>query len=356
MNSSGSVSRSELKSRLRRYPTVSLMERPTPLHRLEHMSATLGIDLWLKRDDLTSLGLGGDKPRKLEYELARAVEAGADVLVTCGSAQSNHARLTTAAARRLGLDVTVVLSRDDHAFLQGNLLTVHLMGADVVLAETADHWDLTSDVDAALQRLRDEGRSPYFVPVSGTTPHSCLGYVDGALELLDQLDDVGVEPDVVVVPFGTGGIFTAYLTTMRALGIPSHLVGISVNRVEAECRENLDQWWGELAALLDLPSNHAPSGFTIDDGYVGREYGDATPECLDAMTHMGSTEGILLDPVYSGKVFAGLEGHVRAGSIMPDATVVMLHSGGGPATFAYSEEIGAHLQALTTKPAPPNRS
>jgi 1-aminocyclopropane-1-carboxylate deaminase/D-cysteine desulfhydrase-like pyridoxal-dependent ACC family enzyme len=266
--------------------------------------------------------------------------------VTCGSAQSNHARLTAAAARHLGLDVTVVLSRDDHAAVQGNLLTVHMMGAEVVLADTADHWDLEADVTAVCERLREAGRTPYFVPISGTTPHSCLGYVDGALELLEQLEAARMMPDVIVLPFGTGGIFTAYLMTLRALGLATRLVGVSVNRPEAECLANLDHWWRSLSDLLEPPSGIERGDYTIEDGYVGREYGDATPECLDAIFHMASTEGILLDPVYSGKVFAGLKGYVRERSIAAGSRVVMLHSGGVPANFAYHAEWEAYLRGI----------
>jgi 1-aminocyclopropane-1-carboxylate deaminase/D-cysteine desulfhydrase-like pyridoxal-dependent ACC family enzyme len=333
----------ELRSRLSNYPTVSLMERPTPLQTLAHAGLELGIDLWLKRDDLTSLGLGGDKPRKLEYELARAMAEGADVIVTCGAAQSNHARLTTAAARRLGLDAVVVLSGDDHAELQGKLLTVHLMGARVVVADTEDHWGLDEDVAAAMADLRDEGRTPYFVPISGTTPHSCLGYVDGALEFIEQANRQGLEPDVVVLPFGTGGIYSAYLLTLRALGIPTRVLGISVNRPEAECAANLDHWWNALVVLLDLPADLDQGAYEIDDGFVGRAYGDATEACLDAIVDLATWEGVILDPVYSGKTFAGLQGHVVSGSIAPGATVAMLHSGGVPANFAYHEEIAEHL-------------
>jgi 1-aminocyclopropane-1-carboxylate deaminase/D-cysteine desulfhydrase-like pyridoxal-dependent ACC family enzyme len=260
--------------------------------------------------------------------------------------------LTTAAARHLGLDVTVVLSRDEHAAVQGNLLTVHMMGAEVVLAETSDHWDLSADVDAVCDRLRAEGRTPYFVPISGTTPHSCLGYVDGALELLDQLDSEGVVPDVIVLPFGTGGIFTAYLMTLRALGHSTRVVGISVNRPGSECAAYLDHWWEALEELLALQPGVTADNYQLDDGYVGRAYGDATPACLDAIMTMASTEGILLDPVYSGKVFAGLEGHVRSGAIAAGSTVVMLHSGGIPANFAYHAELEAHMQAHPP-PSPP---
>lgn len=335
-----------LRAVLDGYPTVSLMEGPTPLQPLPHLGADLGIDLWLKRDDLTPLGLGGDKPRKLEYELAQAVEAGADVIVTCGSAQSNHARLTSAAARKLGLDVVLVLSNDQHAQVQGNLLTVHLMGGEIVMADTADHWDLDRDVDAVCERLRGEGRNPHFVPISGTTPHSCLGYVDGALELIEQMSVRNLEPDVIYVPFGTGGIFTAYLLTMRSVGIDAELAGISVNRPVERCEENLDHWWAALSDLMGTDPGLARGGYTIDDRYVGSGYGDATTGCLDAIVAMARREGILLDPVYSGKVFAGLLGHAAIEQFDDGATIVMLHSGGIPANFAYHREIIDHLERL----------
>lgn len=336
----------ELRSVLQTYPTVELMEGPTPFHPLLHMGADLGIDLWLKRDDLTPLGLGGDKPRKLEYELAQAVQAGSDVIVTSGSAQSNHARLTSAAARRLGLDVVLVLSNDQHAQLQGNLLTVRLMGGEIVMVDTDDHWDLDEEVAEVCDRLRAEGRTPHVIPISGTTPHSCLGYVDGALELVEQLIARDVVPDVVFTPFGTGGILAAYLLAMRSVGIVTDIVGISVNQPLEQCAESLDVWWTALGELMGSDPALDRGSYTIDDGYVGREYGDATPECLDAIVSMARREGILLDPVYSGKVFAGLVDQVAQGRVAQDATVVMLHSGGVPATFAYHAEIAAHLEIL----------
>ncbi len=333
----------DLRVVLDTYPTVELMERPTPLHQLTHLGADLELDFWLKRDDLTSLGLGGDKPRKLEYELARAVQDRADVIVTYGSAQSNHARLTSAAARKLGLDVVLVLSNDDHAQLQGNLLTVHLMGGEVVMVDTNDHWDLEEDVAAVCDRLRAEGRTPHVVPISGTTPRSCLGYVDGALELIEQLVARDLKPDVIYTPFGTGGIFTAYLLTMRSVGIDTELIGISVNRPTDQCEEQLDQWWNALSDLMGSDHDLDRGNYTIDDRYVGREYGDATSESLDAIVSMARREGILLDPVYSGKVFAGLLGHAAAGRFEQGETIVMLRSGGAPANFAYHAEIAAHL-------------
>lgn len=328
---------------LARYPRETLTRTPTPFDRLPHASARLGLDLYLKRDDLTDLALGGDKPRKLEYEVAKARASGATVLVTCGSAQSNHARLTTAAARRVGLGATLVLSRDDRRVFQGNLLTVYLMGADIRFADTADHWDLEHHAQAVCDELRAGGETPYYIPVSGSTPLSCLGYVRAGLELADQMATAQVQPAAVYTPFGTGGIFAGVLSALRERGIGCPVIGISVNRTVDRCRESLDTWWAAIAELLDLDPARPQGPTEIHDRFVGQGYGDATEDCLDAILLMAETEGVLLDPVYSGKVLAGLCAHQREGRWQPDQPVVMLHSGGAPALFAYHEEIRAHL-------------
>lgn len=329
---------------LSQYPRENLTRRPTPLDYLTHLSKELNIELYLKRDDLTDLALGGDKPRKLEYEIAQAKANGADMLVTCGSAQSNHARLTTAAARKLGLDCALVLSRDQFQAFQGNLLTVYLMGAQVEFVETEDHWDLEEHALNLCEKLTKEGRRPYYIPVSGTTPHSCLGYVDCGLELADQIEQRGLEFDAIYTPFGTGGIFTALLMTLRERGILSPMVGISVNRDLKTCEEYLEKWWTALSELLERDAQAERGEFEIQDGFIGKEYGDPTEAGLDAIMLMARTEGILLDPVYSGKVLAGLIAQQQAGRWTKGQRILMLHSGGVPALFAYHEAIRAHLE------------
>ena len=294
-----------LEDVLERYPRVSLTRLPTPLQALPSLSAKLGPRLFIKRDDLTDLTLGGDKPRKLEYEVARAQAQGADTLVTCGSSQSNHARLTTAAARKVGMECVVILSRDQYQEFQGNLLTVYLMGAQVHLVETSDHWDLEPHVQSVYQSLLAQGRKPYIIPVSGTTPHSCLGYVRCGLEISSQVAEQGLHLDAVYAPFGTGGIFTALLLSLRELGITCPLIGISVNQKQASCYEQLEVWWRDICRLLDRDPQRPRGMFEIHDEFIGREYGDPTEACLDAIMLMAQTEGILLDPVYSGKMMAG---------------------------------------------------
>ena len=204
-----------IEDALNSYPRVSLTRLPTPLHPLPHLSTRLGLSISIKRDDLTDLVFGGDKPRKLEYEVAQALAHGADTLVTCGSSQSNHARLTTAAARRVGMQCAVVLSRDRYEAFQGNLLTVYLMGAQVHLVESSDHWDMQQQVLDLCETLRSQGHVPHSIPVSGTTPHSCLGYIRCGLEIASQITEQGLHLDAIYVPFGTGGIFTGLLLALR---------------------------------------------------------------------------------------------------------------------------------------------
>jgi D-cysteine desulfhydrase family pyridoxal phosphate-dependent enzyme len=333
-----------LEDVLESYPRVSLTRLPTPLQALPSLSAKLGPDLYIKRDDLTDLTLGGDKPRKLEYEVARARAQGADTLVTCGSSQSNHARLTTAAARKIGMQCVLILSRDQYQALQGNLLTVYLMGAQVHLVETSNHWDLEPHVHGVCQSLLAQGKKPYIIPVSGTTPRSCLGYVRCGLEIAQQLAEQEITLDAVYAPFGTGGIFTALLVSLREQGITCPLIGISVNQKQELCYEHLEKWWLEICRLLDRDPRRAREAFEIHDEFIGHEYGDPTEECLDAILLMAQTEGILLDPVYSGKMMAGFLAHHAAGRWSAGQHILLLHSGGVPALFAYAKVISAHLQ------------
>jgi len=329
---------------LERYPRFALTRLPTPLQALPSLSNRLGLQVFIKRDDLTDLGLGGDKPRKLEYEVAQALAQEADTLVTCGSSQSNHARLTTAAAHRARMQCVVVLSRDEYEAFQGNLLTVYLMGAQVHLVEAPHHWDLELYMSEVCQELVAQGKKPYVIPVSGTTARSCLGYVRCGLEIVNQLAEQKITLDAIYAPFGTGGIFTALLLSLREQGVNCPLIGISVNQKQVWCEERLETWWSGLCSMLDCDPRRSRGVYEIHDVFIGRGYGDPTEECLDAIMLMAQTEGILLDPVYSGKMMAGFLAHQTAGRWSSGQRILLLHSGGVPALFAYSKELEAHLK------------
>lgn len=242
------------------------------------------------------------------------------------------------------MDCVVVLSRDDYQAFQGNLLTVYLMGAQVHLVEASDHWDLEPAVDRVCRSLQAQGKKPYVIPVSGTTPQSCLGYVRCGLEIAQHMREHDLQLDAIYVPFGTGGIFTALLLALREQGITCPLIGISVNQPLPFCYEQIETWWTELCRLLECDSQRPRGVFELHDEFIGRAYGDSTEERLDAIMLMAQTEGILLDPVYSGKMMAGFLAHQAAGRWAPKHRILLLHSGGVPALFAYAKELQEHFK------------
>jgi D-cysteine desulfhydrase len=298
------------------FDRVVLTRTPTPLQHLPYLSAQLGLTVRLKRDDPTDLALGGDKPRKLGYELADPVREGADWLVGCGSAQSNFARLLAAAARGLGLGCSVVLAMGEHREDQGNLLVVRLMGAEVHLVNTEDVWDLDAACQVLCEDLRRRGHRPHFVPVSGTTARSCLGYVGAGVELSLQLDDLGLH-HAVYVPFGTGGIAAGMAVGLREAAQEVPLIGCSVNRPARVCVALFNDWVCQIEALLELQ----PSSITIDarDDQLGEGHGKVTHACLGAIYDFARFEAILLDPVYSGEVGASFLADARSDRWARDA-------------------------------------
>ena len=329
----------------RRIPLVSL---PTPLESLDRLGAALGMrpgSLWAKRDDVTGLALGGNKARKLEYLCADAVAQGCDTLVTGGGQQSNHVRMTAAAARKLGLDCVVVVSRrparhahgqrparrdvrpDDHLGRSDR----HLGRSNGANQLSNRHWTTSPSSTPSTppaRRLAAEGRRPYGTPIGGASTVGALGYVRAALELEGQADIMGGPAEIVVVASGSGG---THAGLAAGLGDHSRILGIDVG-----ARPDLDTCLPdkarEAAALAGLPS---PAGEpTVDHRHFGRHYADHTDSCRDAILLAARTEGLVLDPVYTGKAMAGLIAARREGRIGPDTRTVFIHTGGAPGLFA----------------------
>lgn len=326
----------DLAKKIQKYPRFNLTRLPTPLDHLEHLSDKLGLEVYLKRDDLTDLALGGDKPRKLEFEIAKALADGCDTILTCGSAQSNMVRLTTAAAIKAGLKTVAVLSNDKYTSLQGNLFVSTLMGTEIHMIETGDHWDLDNSTSIVMNELIADGRKPHFIPVSGTTPLSCLGYVNCGIEIVEQMQDSGLDFNYVYTPFGTGGIFASLLYAFHFHQKESKFIGISVNRGLQECHENIKTWWDGINDLMGSKEK-LPSNFDVSEDFIGKGYGDPTSACIKAIKVMAVTEGILMDPVYSGKMFSGFLDHHEKGYFAGVDKVLLIHSGGVPALFAYAD-------------------
>ena len=212
------------------------------------------------------------------------------------------------------------------------------------LNDTGDMPSFMEKIKEGLEELKAKGLKPYFVPVSGSTPLSSLGYVRGGLEMIRQLDELNVKLDAVYTPFGTGASFTSILMTMRDKGIECPVIGISVNRKGERLRENLEHWWSSVSELLKQDPARDRGKYEIYDEFVGREYGDPTEACLDALMKMARTEAVLLDPVYSAKTFSGFLAHHKEGRWKKGDNILMVHTGGVPAIFAYHKSIEAHLK------------
>lgn len=330
----------------RRTPLVHL---PTPLEPLDRLGAHLGMApgcLWVKRDDVSGLAGGGNKARKLEYLCADALARGCDTLVTGGGRQSNHVRMTAAAANRLGLACTIVLNAERPAVPTGNLLLDELLAPEIVWVGGGpvelDYYGIEAAiVDTASRLAEEKGCRPYPIPIGGASAVGALGYVQAGLELRRQGPDV----DLVVVADGSGGTHAGL-----AAGLGDHR---SVYGVDVGARPDLDDTVpakaAEAARLAGLPEpvgEPGPSGLpaaVVDHDHVGSGYAAATDECREALQLAARLEGLILDPVYTGKAMVGLIAGVRSGRIPSEARVVFLHTGGMPALFApgYGEWLRA---------------
>ncbi|RVU15115.1 D-cysteine desulfhydrase [Streptomyces antnestii] len=321
------------------FPRSSLGHFPTPLEPMERLTATLrrsgpAPNLWIKRDDCTGLATGGNKTRKLEYLVADALQRGADTLITSGAIQSNHVRQTAAAAARTGLACAVVLEhavdRDDDYTGSGNILLDGLFGAEIV-----DRLPAGSDMEMAAQEVaavyRARGNTPYVIPIGGSNAIGSLGYVDCAAELAQH------EIDITSVVLGTGsaGTQAGLLAGLRSLGSDTDVLGVCVSRTEEAQRKLVHELTVEVLELLGSTDGLPAERVRADDRFVGDGYGIPTAAMVDAVTLVARTEGILLDPVYTGKAMAGLLGNIAEGKFGPDDNVVFLHTGGSAGLFGY---------------------
>ncbi len=303
---------------------VSLGVFPTPIHKLENISRILGTQVYIKRDDMTGLGLGGNKVRKLEYLLAQAKAQGAQVVFTTGGAQSNHAMLTAAAARKMGMEPILILKKRGVTARKGNQLLEHLMGVDVRFMDT-DSYD---DIYAEMERVgREMGRPYYKIPCGGSNALGTLGYVDCVREIREQ----GMAFDHIICAEGSGGTM-AGLALGAKLHMPrARVMGMMVDDDPFE--EITLRLMREAAALLGESISISRDDFDLRD-MCGPGYAIASEEGNAAVSMMAENEGIFLDPVYTGKAFAGLVAMAKEGAFKPDDRVLFLHSGGAGGLFA----------------------
>jgi D-cysteine desulfhydrase family pyridoxal phosphate-dependent enzyme len=329
----------ELLARLDAHPRVALGETPTPLHRLERLSTELSRPVFVKRDDLLGPALGGNKTRKLEYLMAEARQQEARRVVTFGGLQSNHARLTAAAASLLGMEAHLLYFERRPKSLTGNLLLNQLLGARMHFFPLASRRPRPRSLEGTIRLARLLARlrvgPHYFIPVGGHTWVGALGYVRAALEVDEQARGLGVGDAHLLVAAGSGGTLAGLLAGLRLAGSRLRPLGIDVGRLWTSFPASVARLAAEVCARLGEPHAFEPEDVPLVEGtYVGEAYGRPSDAGNAALTRLLRAEGILLDPVYTAKAFAGLLGEASGGRLGPGEPVLFLHTGGLPALFA----------------------
>lgn len=326
---------------LARFPRRRYTPHATPIEPLPRLGADLGIDLWVKRDDLLGLAGGGNKTRKLEFLVADALARGCDTLITVGAPQSNHCRLTLAAAAREGLKCRLVIEeRVPGTYAPdavGNNLLFDLLGAERVRMVPAGA-DLAAELQAEADVVAREGGKAAILVGGGSSPLGALGYAACAAEISTQAFEMGLAFDELVVASGSAGTHAGIVAGVAALNWALPVTGISVRRAAAEQEGNVHRLAVETAALMDTPAPPREA-VRVDDRWVGAGYSIPTREMVEAVRLAAAREGLLLDPVYTGKAFAGLIGRAREGAFGEHRRILFVHTGGAPSLHAFAAAL-----------------
>ncbi len=328
---------------LSRFPRVSLAHLPTPLELMPRLSKHLGgPNIYVKRDDCTGLGTGGNKTRKLEFLLADAIANNADVIITQGAVQSNHARQTAAAACKMGMECELVFEKrvedpSDPYINSGNVLLDRIFGAHIRDVEKG------TDMDAAMEdvaeELRSAGKTPYIIPGGGSNRIGALGYVDCALELMSQANSEGIVIDHVVHATGSAGTQAGLIVGLKASYANIPLLGIGVNAPKDVQEEKVYKLAADTAEYVGAAGVVQRDDIVANCDYVGEGYGIPTKAMNDAVMLLARLEGLLLDPVYSGKGLAGMIDLIGKGYFTGARDIVFVHTGGVAGLFGYSDQL-----------------
>jgi len=331
----------DLSLTLAKFPKVRLGHLPTPLEPMDRLSEILGGPrLWVKRDDCTGLSSGGNKTRKLEFLMADAQSKGADTIITQGATQSNHARQTTAAAAKLGMECHILLedrtgSNDNNYILNGNVLLDRLHGASV--SKRSGGTDMNLEMQDFADTLTEKGKKPYIIPGGGSNPIGALGYVNCARELTEQASEIGLKIDALVHATGSAGTQAGLVTGLAAIQSSIHLLGIGVRAPKDKQEQMVFDLAQKTADYLDTGIEIERDKVRAICDYVGAGYGLPTDGMIKAVKLLAQSEGLLFDPVYSGKGLDGLIDQIKKGYFAGMDNVVFLHTGGSAALFGYPE-------------------
>ena len=328
---------------LARFPRIRLGHLPTPLEIMPRLSALLGgPEIWIKRDDCTGLSTGGNKTRKLEFLMAEAVAMGADIVLTQGATQSNHARQTAAAAAKLGMACHLLLEdrtgyNEPNYRMNGNVLLDVLHGATI--EHRGPGLDMNAEMMAAAEKFRAEGRKPYAIVGGGSNATGALGYVNCALELLGQMVDGGLVFDRMITATGSAGTHAGLIVGLKALNAQLPLLGIGVRAPKDTQEANVFRLAQAVEEKMGLQGVVSRADVVANCDYIGQGYGIPADSTLEAIDIFAKTEAILLDPVYSGKGAAGLIDLIRKGHFKKGDRVVFLHTGGAIGLTGYTHVL-----------------
>lgn len=323
---------------LHQFPRLELLGAPTPLEHLPRLSDYLGRDIFIKRDDVTPVAMGGNKLRKLEFLAADALREGADLLLTAGAIQSNHVRQTAAVAARLGLKCVALLENPigtaaENYLSNGNRLLLDLMDAEVIMVDALDHP--AEQLAEQATRLEAQGFRPYIVPIGGSNALGALGYVGCAQEIAHQCEEV-VDFAAVVVASGSAGTHAGLAVGLEQLLPDTELVGVTVSRQADAQLPLVERLRQSLATQLEVA---ATAPITLWDDYYAPRYGEPNEEGMAAVKLLARLEGLLLDPVYTGKAMAGLLDGISQNRFRREGPLLFIHTGGAPALFAYHPSV-----------------
>ena len=310
---------------------IKLTELPTPLEYLPTLSKDLGVELYIKRDDMTSLAMGGNKIRKLEYLMQEAVDSGATMVVTAGGAQTNHGRQTAGAAAKLGLKCAIVCIDNYPGEISANILLDRIMGADVILqAPNGDPDQQEKVIKQVIEKYEAKGEKVYFIPVGGSNDTGLLGYYECACELDEQAKEAGIPEATVVSAVGSIGTYMGLFCGLKNEGSHLKLQGIAISDFGENKEKRLMEYFESSKAHYGFDCNAKPEDFHIETGYVRGGYNLPNADVRKAIYKMARAEGIILDPCYTGKAFAGLLDMLSEGKVKKGSTIIFLHSGGQP--------------------------
>lgn len=321
------------------FPRFKLITLPTPLEKAPQLGGKLGIDLWIKRDDVMELALGGNKARKLEFIIGHVLSQGYDTVVTTGALHSNHVRLTIAAARKAGLDAYAVLYKhlpSVEPVVQGNILLNNILGGNILYAESQS--SVQELVHKLVNDLKAQGKRPYVIPAGGANEYGVLGYVLAAFEMLEQAYRHGIKPRYIVHASGTTATQAGLVLGLKLAGADEvKVIGISVGRSAKIMHERILELAASTTKLLGMDVRIRDDDIVIYEDYTFGGYGVITREVVETIKTAGLLEGLILDPVYTAKAMYGLINLVEKGEIR--GTVIFLHTGGIPVLFQYTSQL-----------------